>query len=187
MQTRELAAIAIFTSLSVSGRIGLAFIPNVSLAFPAIFISAIMFGYKVGGFVGLFTYLISDLYFGWGPWTIINAILAASVGIVMGIVRKRLSNDTLILGLAILFLTMYFDILSSVINMAIFNVDPIIAIIGLFTPVFISGIPYPMGPVHEISNAIITVLIFQNITRNHDIILKYLGGDYIWLIKDTKS
>ncbi len=174
MNTREVAVTAIFVATAVAGRIALAFIPNVSLAFPVIFLSAILFGYKIGGVVGFLTYIISDLYLGPGPWTIINASLAALVGMLTGLLRFKIVSDKFILFTSVVLLTLFFDISSSVLSMSLFGVSPIIAIIGLFMPIFIGFIPYPMGPVHEITNGILTILLTHNLQKNH-LILRYLG------------
>lgn len=166
MRTFDIAVTAVFTSLAVVGRLGLVVLPNISLAIPIIIICSAMFGPRAGSLTGFLTFLISDLYIGLGPWTFIDGISAAIVGLITGILRRYIISDKMLIFIYTILITLFYDITTSIVNMALFGVDPLIALINLFIPVFIGGIPYPMGPVHEISNALLISLIMPILTKN---------------------
>ena len=176
MKSYDVALTAIFTSLAVAGRLGLVMIPNVSLAIPIIIICSLLFGYRVGALTGFLTFLISDLYIGLGPWTFIDGFIAAIIGLITGVVRNLVLHDKTLIFIYTFAITLFYDITTSIINMAIFGINPLIAVINLFIPVFIGGIPYPMGPIHEISNAILTSILTPSLIRN-ELIRGYLRSE----------
>ncbi len=160
MLSKRVALISMFTSLAVVGRISLMIVPNISLVTPFTILSAIIGGPYEGFLVGLLSMVISDLYIGIGPWTLFTSLSMGFIGFLSGILIKRMRDLTLIF-ISTYLLVLSYDILTSILTMLLFNIPPLIAIINLFIPVFIGSIPYPMGPVHELSASLITTYLIK--------------------------
>jgi|Deesub1362B_J571_1020462.scaffolds.fasta_scaffold00004_378 hypothetical protein len=166
MNTKQLSAIIVFTSLAVAGRLSLLILPNISLIIPLTIMAGLLMGPLVGGTVGFLSFLISDLYIGMGIWTFIDGAVAAIIGILASFITlHHYFGRTLVFIYSVL-LTLIYDILTSILNMSLFGIPPHIAIINLFVPVFVFGIPYPMGPLHELTNGILVSLIYEGLNRH---------------------
>lgn len=156
----KISFISIIVSLSASSRIVLTIIPNVSLTTPLTILGGMIIGVSGGFLIGFMSMFISDIYIGFGPWTPMTSLSMGLVGGISGLLGRF--NDRILLFLFSYLLTLLYDILSSILTMTIyFGIPPSIAIINLFIPVFIGGIPYPMGLIHELSTALIVVSIYK--------------------------
>ena len=162
--SRDIGLISIFTALSVVGRIYLVIIPNVSPVAPLSLLAGYLNGYLSGFLVGFLSMFISDLFIGVGPWTIFTSLFMGIVG-VFGWFIKRFSRDKTTAFILSFTAVMLYDIGTSIFPMIFFGVPPLIAILNLFLPVFILGIPYPMGPIHEISSSLLFILLYSYIAR----------------------
>lgn len=153
-------------SLSAASRILLTFIPNVSLTTPITILAGVFLGPLNGFLVGLLSMIISDIYIGFGPWSIVTSTSMGMVGLLAGLIISRVGDRLLIFILSFL-ATLLYDILTSVLTLSFMLGTPVyIAILNLFLPVFIGFIPYPMGPVHEFSTAVISTYLLSIIGRN---------------------
>ncbi len=160
----KVSQVAIFTSLAVVGRLSMVILPNVSPVAPLTFISGYLGGGYTGFLVGSLTMVISDLFIGFGPWTIFTSLFMGIVGLIGGLVSYRIGSRTT-LFLIIYLSVLIYDIGTSISTLALFGVPFQIALINLFMPVFILGIPYPMGPIHEFSSTILTIAILDILKR----------------------
>jgi len=148
---------ACFTALNVVARVALAGgPPNVKpVAFLAI-TAGIITGALGGLVVGGLSMVISDLYFGGGYWTIIDAASMGAIACLAGLLwnrREKISRLELVVGGFVL--TAVYDIAVSVIPAWIFGYNWWIAILLLYIPFLAGGIVYPFGLVHEFTTAVL--------------------------------
>ncbi len=86
---REMVVIAVMTAISVVGRMVFAPIPFFKPVTAIVIITAIAFGGQAGFIVGSFTAIVSNIYFGQGPWTPFQMLSWGLIGLVVGLVTTR--------------------------------------------------------------------------------------------------
>ena len=159
-----ISQIAVFTALSVVGRLVMVMLPNISPVAPLTFIAGYLNGGYVGFIVGVLSMVISDIFIGIGPWTIFTAFFMGIVGLSGGLLKDKIQGGFSLFLFSYLTVLVY-DLGTSISTLVLFGVPIEIAIINLFIPVFILGIPYPMGPIHELSSSILVVGILNILNR----------------------
>ena len=92
--TRRLVLIAVFTSLAVVGR----FIPLFKPSTAVIILAGMYLGSEAGFFTGVLFALISDMYFGIGPWTPFQMLAWGLVGFFAGVLSKKLDGSKILLA-----------------------------------------------------------------------------------------
>ena len=160
MNLKTVALSSVMTSLAVVGRVLLVILPNVSPVAPLTILSGYIGGPITGFLVGFLSMFISDMYIGIGPHTIVTSLSMGFIGFLGGLFLRHVKDRTL-LFISTLLLTLLYDVSTSIFIMAMFGVSPFIALINLFLPVFLGGIPYPMGPVHEFTTAFLFVSLYD--------------------------
>lgn len=163
LDTRSLALISIITALAVVSRVGLAALPNVKLNSFLTMVSGILAGPKAGFTVGFLSILISDMaFFGLGFWTPITSFFMGLSGLLAGLLwHNRGSLSRFELALGGLLITLFYDIATSILTMIPFvKPETLIytALVGLFIPC-----PYPMGPAHELTTALLMGMLSPSI------------------------
>lgn len=149
---------ASLTGLNVASRIALAGgPPNVKpVAFLAL-TAGVIGGPLTGLVVGGLSIFISDLYFGGGYWTIINAASMGLIAFLSGLLwnkRARITRVELVLGGFAL--TAIYDVATSVIPAWMFGYNWRISILLLYAPFLAGfGVMYPFGFVHELTTAVL--------------------------------
>ena len=84
--SRSLAVIAVFTALAFGSDFALAGVPNVKLVDALVFLSAYLFGFRVGASVGIFSELIWAYASPWGapgfiePFLVIGEVVYSDAG-----------------------------------------------------------------------------------------------------------
>ena len=164
--TLKLSMVSMLASLSAATRIFLTFLPNVSLTTPITILSGVFLGPINGFLVGFLAMIISDIYIGFGPWSLVTSFTMGLVGVLAGILISRVEDRVLVFALSYL-ATLLYDVLTSVLTMSVMLNTPVyVALLNLFLPVFIGFIPYPMGPIHELSTAIIATYLLSIVGGN---------------------
>lgn len=98
-----IAMTAVLTALSVVGRIVFAPLAGFKPCTAVVIIAGISLGAEAGALCGVFTALISNIYFGQGIWTIYQMISWGVVGALAGAMRKPLERSRpLLCGFALL-------------------------------------------------------------------------------------
>ena len=92
--TRRLVLIAVFTALAVVGR----FIPLFKPSTAIIILAGMYLGSEAGFFTGVLFALISDMYFGIGPWTPFQMLAWGLVGFFAGVLSKKLDGSKILLA-----------------------------------------------------------------------------------------
>ncbi len=170
--------VAVFTSLGVIGRIAFTILPNIAPVAPLTLLSGYLGGPLSGFLVGMLTMVVSDLYIGFGPWTIFTSFFMGVVG-VFGAVVRRYMVDRVSIFIASYLAVLLYDIGTSVFTVIWFGVDPLISILNLFVPIFFLGIPYPMGPVHEFTSSLMFLLLVEALSKFGYTEVAIVGGEAI--------
>src|SRR5699024_11969342 len=110
---RYMVIIAVMTALSVVGRFLFAAIPGFKPVTAIVILTAVYFGAEAGFLVGALTALISNIYFGHGPWTPFQMFSWGLIGFVAGLpfIRAMLRKNKLLLIVAGLFAGVFFSLL----------------------------------------------------------------------------
>lgn len=152
-KSKEIMMISIMTALSVCGRIVFGFIPFFKPVTAITIISGMYLGYSAGFVTGSFSALISNIYFGHGPWTIFQMCSWGLIGCLAGVMGKKLENKIYII---------FFSIFSGTIFSVIMDLWTVLNIEGKFSlsrymAVFMSGIPVTVT--YSVSNIIFLMLM----------------------------
>lgn len=91
--SRRAVAVAVLTALSVVGR----FIPFFKPVTALTVISAVYLGGEAGFLVGALSAVISNFYFGQGPWTPFQMFAWGMIGFVAGLLSRWLKNNRVLL------------------------------------------------------------------------------------------
>ena len=97
--TTRLILIAVLTALSVIGRFLFVMIPAFKPVTAITVITALYFGPEAGFMTGALTAVISNFYFGQGPWTPFQMFAFGMLGFIAGILAKPLKKSRLLLML----------------------------------------------------------------------------------------
>jgi len=107
--SRRMVIIAVMTALSVLGRFVFAAIPGFKPITAMVVITAIWLGGESGFLVGSLTALISNFYFGQGPWTPFQMLSFGLIGIFAGFLAKPLKQSRLLLALYGIFAGIFYS------------------------------------------------------------------------------
>lgn len=163
MRAKRVALTSTFTALAVALRLAKHMVagPFQFINFPLsiAMVAAYVGGSWVGAAVGFLSFIASDLLIWLGPWTPINASLAAAIawlwGFAAGSARSRIVNFVLAY-----LSTFAYDVLSSVLGYLVYLPSAssalALALLGLFLPVG-GGWLIGVGPVTEFFTAALTV------------------------------
>lgn len=90
---QRLALLAVMTALSVAGRVLFAAIPGFKPVTALVVLTAMYFGPQAGFMTGALSALLSNFYFGQGPWTPMQMLAWGMVGFLAGLFAKRLQKS----------------------------------------------------------------------------------------------
>lgn len=161
-QPKELVLIAVLTSLVVVSRIVFFVSPNFKPVTALIIIIALAFGKDMGFMVGALTAILSNIYFGQGPWTPFQMFTWGFIGYIAGALGKlKLFNKFIpmiifgaisgVLYSAIMSIydTLFFDKTFSLIRyISIVSISSRVMLVYIYSNVFfltILGIPLLRG------------------------------------------
>lgn len=86
---REMVVLAVMTALSVAGRFLFAMVPGFKPVTAIVVITAIHFGPQAGFLTGALSAVLSNLYFGQGPWTPFQMFVWGFLGLLAGLLAKH--------------------------------------------------------------------------------------------------
>jgi len=166
---RRVVLISVMTALSVAGRFLFAVVPAFKPMTAVIVMTGMYFGAEAGFLCGAFTAVLSNFYFGQGPWTPFQMVSFGTIGLFAGICHKPLKRS----GIALSFYGIFAGALYSFI-MDIWTVlwsqssfDPELYRTALLTAV-------PFTTLYCISNVIFLLLMRRPLgTRLERVITKY--------------
>ena len=88
-EARELILVAVLVALAVAGRAAFFMLPQFKPVVAIIILAAASFGGEVGFLVGAMTALISNFFFGMGPYTPWQMFALAIIGLLTGLLFER--------------------------------------------------------------------------------------------------
>ena len=91
--TKEMILIAVMVALSAVGRLVFAWAPSVKPVTALVIITAMYFGPQAGFMTGALTAVISNFYFGQGPWTPFQMFSWGIVGLIAGVFAPQLKKS----------------------------------------------------------------------------------------------
>lgn len=95
--SKEIILVALMTAFSVCGRIMFSFIPFFKPITAFTIISGMYLSAPAGFICGSFSALISNIYFGQGPWTLFQMISWGLIGFISGVIGEKLLEKRIIL------------------------------------------------------------------------------------------
>lgn len=93
VRAREMVILAIMTALAVTGRAALFLLPQVKPSAAVIILAGALLGAEPGFLVGAMTGFVSNFFFGQGPWTPFQMFGFGLVGLLAGLIFKRLPKN----------------------------------------------------------------------------------------------
>jgi energy-coupling factor transport system substrate-specific component len=112
--SRKLVLLAVMVAISVAGRFMFAFIPFFKPVTAIIIIYAIVFGPETGFLCGALSALISNFYFGQGPWTPFQMLVWGLIGLMAGLLANPLEKNRVFLVLFGIFAGLFFSVIMDV-------------------------------------------------------------------------
>lgn len=92
VDTKKIVILAVMIALSVLGRFIFAFVPFFKPVTAIIVIVAVYFGSEMGFLCGAMSALISNFYFGQGPWTPFQMFAWGMIGLIAGLLGSRITE-----------------------------------------------------------------------------------------------
>src|SRR5699024_3428936 len=169
--TRYMIIIAILVALSVVGRFLFAAIPAFKPVTAIVVIAAIFFGAEAGFLVGALSAIISNIYFGQGPWTPFQMFSWGMIGFIAGLpkMRQYLRKNRVILLLYGIFAGVIYSLMMDV--WSVLSIDNVFNFKRYLTAITIST---PFMMIYAVSNVIFLLLIIKPIGEKLDRIkMKY--------------
>ncbi|MCQ4022058.1 MULTISPECIES: ECF transporter S component [unclassified Ruminococcus] len=153
------AVIAVMIALSVAGRFVFSPIPFFKPVTSIVIITALYFGGECGFITGAFSALLSNFYFGQGPWTPFQMMVWGLVGLLSGVLARYIIKNKLTISLwgifSGVFYSMVMDIWTTLWADGGFNVEryfaffatslPIMAVYAVSNVVFLLLMTKPIG------------------------------------------
>ena len=152
--TRRIIVIAVMTALSILGRFVFAPIPGFKPITAMIVITAIWLGGESGFLVGVLTVVISNFYFGHGPWTPFQMFSFGMIGLLAGFLAKPLKKSRVALALYGVFAGIVFSCIMDVWSVLWYEngFDP-----RLYWGALLTAVPYMVS--YAVSNVIFLLLL----------------------------
>ena len=137
--TRKTVILAVMTALSVAGRFIFAPLPFFKPVTAMVIISAMYFGSEFGFMVGSLSAVISNFYFGQGPWTPFQMFCWGIIGFLAGILSNRLLRSKIMLVLYGVFsgvvYSLIMDVWTTLWADGAFNISRFIASVSASLPI----------------------------------------------------
>ncbi len=98
---RELVVIAAMTAISVAGRLIFAPLPGFKPVTAIVIITAIAYGAQAGFLTGALSAIVSNIFYGQGPWTPFQMFAWGFLGLAAGLIFKRGNKPNAVLLIVI--------------------------------------------------------------------------------------
>lgn len=112
--TVKIALTAILTALNIVGRIVFVAIPSFKPVTALTVIAGMYLGGETGFICGALTAVISNFYFGMGPWTPFQMLAWGLLGLIAGFLSKPLQKSKILLSLYGIFAGILFSVIMDV-------------------------------------------------------------------------
>ena len=157
---KKLVMIAVMTAMSIVGRFVFAAIPGFKPVTAIVVITGMYLGWDAGFLCGALTALISNCYFGQGPWTAFQMLLWALIGIGAGLLSGQLQTHKAVL--------VGYGILAGILYSLIIDVYSTIWMGGYFSPALYltmvaTSLPYTI--LYAVSNVFFLLVLVAPMGR----------------------
>lgn len=88
-QAYELVLLAVFSALAVAGRTAFSFLPQFKPVIALVIVSGVALGSESGFLIGALSMLLSNVFFGQGPWTPWQMFAMGLIGFLAGFLYRR--------------------------------------------------------------------------------------------------
>ena len=157
--SRRLILVAVMVALSVIGR----FIPFFKPISAITVLTAVYFGKEAGFLTGSLSAVISDIYFGMGPWTPFQMLSFGLIGFFAGIFGERFKKSTPLL--------LIYGAVSGIVFSFIMDVWTVVWYSGGFDPSLYAAALYtaiPYTVLYSVSNILFLALFSRPLGRKFD-------------------
>ena len=111
---KRLVVLAVMVSLSVSGRFFFSFVPFFKPVTAVVVITALFFGSETGFVCGALSALLSNIHFGQGPWTPFQMFAWGLIGLLAGLLSKKLLKSRVALAVFGAFAGVLFTVVTDI-------------------------------------------------------------------------
>ena len=170
VRTRRLVIVAVMTALSILGRFIFAALPAFKPITAIVIVTAIWMGPECGFMVGTLTALISNFYFGQGPWTPFQMLAWGFIGLTAGLLSKPLKKSMVLLAI--------FGALSGVFYSCFMDIWTVLFyeegfVWTLYKAALITAIPYIIS--YAVSTVVFLLLIGKPFGEKFDRVINKYG------------
>ncbi|MBQ8558753.1 MAG: ECF transporter S component [Tyzzerella sp.] len=174
--SKELAILAVLIAISAAGRFIFAWFPGFKPVTAITVIVAIWLGKKAGFVVGSLSAVVSNFYFGQGPWTPFQMLAWGMLGFLAGLFAKPLRENKFVLcifgAFAGVFYSMTMDVWATLWADNTFRLSRYIATVVTSLPVTVE---------YAVSNVIFLALLAKPIGEKLERLKKKYG---LFVVKD---
>lgn len=141
--TREVVTLSVMIAICVSGRFVFAAIQHFKPVAALVIITGMYFGAEAGFITGSITALVSNMYFGQGPWTVFQMAVWGLIGFLSGLLNQKsfLSKHKAVLmffsGLCGVIFSLFMDIYTTLSINKSFSISAYLFYISTSIPVMI--------------------------------------------------
>ncbi len=167
---RRIVLIAVMTSLSIIGRFLFAAVPGFKPMTAIIVLAGMYLGKESGFLCGSFTALISNFYFGQGPWTPFQMLAFGMIGYGSGLFEKSLKKSKPLLCVSGVFAGVLYSLIMDVWTVLWYNEQVEFAML-----VASIGTALPFTIMYAISNIIFLLLLRDPFGKKLNRIVKKYG------------
>ena len=150
--TRRMVICAVMTALAFAGR----FIPFLNPITAMAVITGIYMGSEAGFLVGSLSALLSNFYFGQGPWTVFQMLAWGLIGFFAGLLAKPLKSNMVLLLIYGVICGVMYSFIMDIWTVLWYNKG---FSFGLYGAAIISAIPYTVS--YVLSNVLFLLLLFK--------------------------
>lgn len=171
---REIMVVAILCALAITSRLLFAFLPAFKPVSAIIIIAGMAFGKETGFMCGAITAIVSNIFFGQGPWTPFQMLSWGIIGYFAGVLnRKHLLEHQVPLYLYACFAGAIFSMVMDI--WSVFSIDRSFSISRYFALLVTSA---PFMITYAISNIVFLFLLAKPMIKKlKRVKLKYGIGD----------
>lgn len=152
--TRELVLIAVMIALTVVSRLIFAPIPSFKPVTAMLIITGVAYGAKAGYITGAMSALISDLFFGGGPWTPFQMLVWGVIGFFAGLLFEGRKKRIWLIAIYSTFSGVLFSLVMDI--WTVFAMDNAFTFLR-YGEVLLTGLPFMA--IYAVSNLIFTLLL----------------------------
>ena len=152
--TRRLILVAVMTALSVTGRFIFGAIPGFKPITAVVVITAVYLGGEAGFLTGALSAIISNFYFGQGPWTPFQMLSWGLLGLLAGLLNRPLRRSRALLSIYGVFAGAVYSMVMDVWTVLWYNGG---FNASLYTAAMLTALPHTLS--YAISNVVFLNLL----------------------------